>query len=79
MKKTEQPVIEQPWQRAMRLLIARLKKTDKSFNAGPWDRHGMLNFSRNVKHPAWKIIIERPSSQKHLQVIQESLEKRIAA
>ena len=71
--------VEQPWQIAMQSLIAKLKKTDRFFTCGEWDRLGMLNFSEKVSHPEWKNVIETQEAQKELQIIKESLAEAAAA
>ena len=75
-------IIEQtfePWRKAMNELIAALQQEDRTFTAGEWDRLGMLSFSRNTKNSAWIRVIQRPGSQERLQIIENSLQKSIAA
>lgn len=68
--KTEQP-IEQPWQNAMKRLIANLKRADENFTAAEYDRYGMMNFIQNVTNPTWKKVIEE--SQDDVKIILDSL------
>ena len=71
--------IEQPWQTAMRALIAKLKQADNSFTAADHDRYGMRNFIHNTRHPEWRNVIETSQHEVNLIINSIKAEQAIAA